>query len=230
LTTNKAPSAAQQIKAGEIKPRILPLPRAEWSDPAREVFSFWGEPNSWEEGSKTNIMMVMANHPELGKVYNIWGKHLLMSNTLPTRQLELIVLRVAWRVRSEYEWHNHVGYALKAGLTLDEIAAIREAPSAGPWNAQDGAVLRAVDELIDAGRISDHTWATLGTYFDRRQMMDLVFSIGSYVMTSWALSSFGVQLESPDPIGFDLKTASGKTPGASYKPGETENWTSTRGY
>jgi 4-carboxymuconolactone decarboxylase len=225
LTKKKAPPAQRKIK-----PRIHPLPRAEWTDPAREVFAFWGEPNAWEEGSKTNIMMVMANHPELGKVYNAWGKHLLMSNTIPARQLELIILRVAWKVKSEYEWHNHVGYALKAGLTIEEIAAIREEPAAGSWSEQDGTVLRAVDELIKRGRVGDRTWATLVKYFDRRQMMDLVFSIGHYVMTSWALSSFGVGLESPDPIGFDLKTASGKTPGAAYKPGETDDWTSTRGY
>jgi 4-carboxymuconolactone decarboxylase len=214
----------------KITPRILPLPREEWTDPAREVFSFWGEPNSWEEGSKTNVMMVMANHPDLGKAYNIWGKHLLMSNTLPLRQLELIILRVAWRVKSAYEWHNHVGYGLNAGLTLEEIASLREAPEAGSWNEHDLAVLHAVDELIDAGNISEATWATLSSYFNRQQMMDLVFSIGHYVMTSWALTAFGVGLESPDPVGFDLRTASGKIPGKVYKPGETEDWVSTRGY
>ena len=214
----------------EMKPRIPNLPREEWTDPAREVFSFWGEPNSWEEGSKTNIMMVMANHPQLGKVYNLWGKHFLMSNTLATRQLELLILRVAWRVKSDYEWHNHVGYGINAGLTLKEIAAVREPPEAGNWSEQDEAVLRAVDELIDKGDISDPTWATLSTYYDRKQLMDLVFSIGHYVMTSWALTAFRVGLESPDPIDFDLKTRSGKTPGATYKPGETEDWTSTRGY
>lgn len=215
----------------DIKPRITHLPRAEWTDDAREVFAFWGEPNAWEEGSKTNVMMVMANHPDLGKAYNIWGKHLLMSNTLATRYLELIILRVAWRVKSAYEWHNHVGYGLNAGLTLDEIAAIRDYPEDGGWNEQDAIVLRSVDELIDDGTLSDATWETLGKYFDKRQKMDLVFSIGHYVMTSWALSAFGVDIEGgADRIGFDLKTASGKTPGKTYKPGETEDWTSTRGY
>jgi 4-carboxymuconolactone decarboxylase len=214
----------------EIRPRILPLPREEWTDPAREVFSFWGEPNSWEEGSKTNIMMVMANHPDLGKVYNLWGKHFLMSNTLGTRALELIVMRVAWRVQSAYEWHNHVGYAMTAGLSLDDIEAIKKAPADGPWNDQDRAILVAVDDLIDRNVVSDETWAILSSFYDRRQMMDLVFTVGHYVMTSWALSSFGVGIEHPDPIGFDLRHKSGQIPGASYKPGETEDWTDTRGY
>ncbi len=37
--------------------RIPKLPRAEWTNASREVCAFWGEPNAWEEGSKTNIIM-----------------------------------------------------------------------------------------------------------------------------------------------------------------------------
>ncbi|MEO6248258.1 MAG: carboxymuconolactone decarboxylase family protein [Sphingomicrobium sp.] len=214
-----------------IKPRILPLPRAEWTDDAREVFAFWGEPNAWEEGSKTNIISVMGNHPDLGKAYNVWGKHLLMSNTLPTRLLEMLILRVAWRVKSAYEWHNHVGYGCNAGLTLDDIAAIRNFPEGGDWSERDRVILHSVDEMIDNGTLSDATWETLGQFFDKRQKMDLIFSVGHYVMTSWALTTMGVEIEGgADPIGFDLKTASGKTPGKTYKPGETAEWIETRGY
>jgi 4-carboxymuconolactone decarboxylase len=214
-----------------IKPRILPLPRDQWTDDAREVFAFWGEPNAWEEGSKTNIISVMGNHPDLGKAYNVWGKHLLMSNTLSTRFLELLILRVAWLVKSAYEWHNHVGYGLNAGLTLEEIAAVRDFPEGGNWNEQEAVILQSVGELIEEGTLSDATWETLGTFLDTPQKMDLIFSIGHYVMTSWALSTMGVEIEGgADQVGFDLKTASGRIPGKTYKPGETENWTDTRGY
>lgn len=215
----------------DIKRRIQPLPKEEWTDPAREVFAFWGEPNAWEEGSKTSIMMVMANHPDLGQVYNIWGKHLLMTNQVPFREREMIILRVAWNLQSQYEWHNHVGYGINSGLSLDEIAAIGVGPDAANWGELDQAVLHSVDELMNGGRIGDATWAMLSEYYDRRQLMDLVFTIGHYVMTSWAIASFDVPIEDgADVIGFDLKTASGRTPGATYKPGETEDWTSTRGY
>jgi 4-carboxymuconolactone decarboxylase len=214
----------------DIKPRILPLPRAEWTDDAREVFAMWGEPNAWEEGSKTNVIMVLANHPAMAHDFSVWSKHLLMSNTLSTRFQELVILRVAWRVKSAYEWHNHVGYGLNAGLTLEEIAGVRDFP-AGNWNEQDAIVLASVDELIDNGNLSDATWDTLGKYFDKRQKMDLVLSIGHYVMTSWALAVFGVEIEGgADQIGFDMKTKSGRIPGKTYKPGETEDWIETRGY
>ena len=206
--------------------RIPNLPREEWTDAAREVFAFWGEPNAWEEGSRTNIMMVLAQHPAMAMPYSHWSKHLLMTNTLPVRALELLILRIAWRVKSQYEWHNHVGYGLNAGLTLEDIAAIRDYPAdAGRWAEADRQVLQAVDDLMDDHRVSDATWEGLTHHFDTRQRMDLVMSIGHYVMTSWAISSFDVPVEGDvDLIGFDLRTASGKIPGKAYKPGETEDW------
>ena len=215
----------------QITPRIPYPPKSEWTDETREVFAFWGEPNSWEEGSKTNVITMMGNHPPLGKVFNIWGKHFLMANTLNTRQLEIIILRVAWRVKSAYEWHNHVGYAMNAGIMLEEIAAIRDFPAGGEWTEEEAAMMRACDDLIDDNVISDATWAILTKTLDKRQMMDLTFTIGHYVMTSWALASIGVPIEGgADAIGFDLKTASGRIPGKTYKPGEHEDWVDTRGY
>ncbi len=215
----------------DLPERIPALPREEWTDAAREVFAFWGEPNSWEEGSKTNIIMAMANNPPLATAFNQWGKHLLVDNSIATRQQELVILRVAYRVKSAYEWHNHVGYAIKGGITLDEIAAVRDGASAGNWDDLDRACLALVDELIDTGGVTDALWAQLSGYYSRAQMMDLVFTIGHYVMTSWAITAFGVPIEGgADAIGFDLNTKSGAIPGATFKPREVEDWTSTRGY
>jgi len=212
--------------------RIPKLPREEWTDAAREVFSFWGEPNAWEEGSKTNIMMVMANNPDLGKAYNVFGKHILVTNTVPLRERELVVMRVAWLVQSEYEWHNHVGYCLNLGMSLEEIAAIKDgADSAFPFSDFDRAVMRGCDELVRNNDLSDATWDALSQGFDRKQMMDYVAMIGSYVQTSWMITAFRMPLEDhADKIGWDLKTASGKTPTRTYKPGETDDWADQRGY
>ena len=187
------------------------------------MFAYWGEPDAWENGSRTNMSMVMANHPALAMAYNVFGKHLLLASSLPVRPRELIVLRTSWLIRCDYEWHYHVGYGVSAGLTLEEIAAIGEGPDSPVWDGkdEDRAILRAVDELNGDGRIGDRTWAALSRFLDRHQLMDLVFTIGNYVMLSWAVSSFGIPLEDGvDQIGFDLKTRSGAPPAGSLRPGE----------
>ncbi|MEY2944092.1 MAG: hypothetical protein RLY97_2106 [Pseudomonadota bacterium] len=211
--------------------RVPSLPREEWTDPAREVMAFWGEPNAWEEGSKTNIMNMMANHPDLGMAYSLFGKHIMITNTTPLRARELITMRVAWLVKSEYEWHNHVGYCLNLGMSLDEIAAIKTGADAPNWNVEDAVVLRAVDELVLGNDLCDATWDALGGFFDKRQKMDLVLMVGHYVMTSWLITAVRMPLDAHcDPIGWDLKTKSGRVPKRTQKPGETEDWADNRGY
>lgn len=205
------------------KQRIPNLPREKWTDAAREVFAFWGEPGAWENGSATNTMMVMANHPKLATAFNAFGRQVLLESTLPMRPRELATLRAAWHVKSEYEWHYHVGYAIAAGVTLTEIGAVRDGPDSSVWDGKDldRTVLRAVDELIKDAHISDETWDALAIVWDYRQLMDFVFMVGNYVMYSWAISAFGIPLESTvDQIGFDLKTASGAAPDAQPRPGE----------
>jgi alkylhydroperoxidase family enzyme len=211
--------------AGELKRRIVNLPREEWTDAAREVFAFWGEPGAWENGSKTNMSMVLANHPPLANAYHVFGKHLLLASTIEVRPRELIVLRTAWLQKCEYEWHYHVGYALTAGLTMEEIAAIRDGWQSPVWDGkdEDRAVLRAVDELIDTSRMSDETYDALGAHFGKEQMMDLVFTIGNYVMLGWAVATFGIPVEEGvDPIGFDLQRRSGREPDSSHRPFERD--------
>lgn len=211
--------------------RIPKLPREEWTDEAREVFAFWGEPNAREEGSRTNIVMMMAQHVDLANASNVWGKHMLVTNTFPLRQREITILRIAVHTNSLYEWHNHVGYAINLGMTLDEIRQIKDNPDKGDWNEEDRTVLKAVDELLATHDLCDETWDTLAKYYDRKQLMDFVFTIGHYMTTAWTINAFRMPIEEhADVIDWDLNTKSGKTPGATFKPGETEDWAEKRGY
>jgi len=205
----------------ETTPRILPLQKKDAPPEAYPVFDFWGEQEAWEKGTATHISMTLAHHPQAALAYYNFGKHVMVNSTLPLRPRELVTLRSAWLLKGDYEWHYHVGYALNLGMSLDEIAAVGTGPDAGNWNEEDRAVLRATDEFINGARIADATWETLGKFFSRHQIIDLLFTIGNYVMLTGVLNSCGVQLEArADKIGYDLKTASGTTPAPTLKPGE----------
>ena len=114
---------------------------------------------------------------------------------------EITPVRVAWLRRSEYEYAQHVVMARAAGMTEGEVAAIPEGPDAAVWGPEDAVVLRAVDQLCDARYIADDVWAELCERFDRRQVMDLLFTVGAYDMLATALANFGVELD-PGAEGF----------------------------
>ena len=115
-----------------------------------------------------------------------------------------MILRVAWRTHSGYEWTQHVRSGRETGLTEAQIDAIGQGAAAEVWTPLERALLRAVDEMIDGFAVGEETWATLAASFDGAQMLELLFVIGGYVCLAYVLNSVGLQPDLP----------TGRTPGA----------------
>jgi alkylhydroperoxidase family enzyme len=172
------------------RPRIEPLEDAQADAETREQLAKLGGMGG---GRVLNIFRTLAHHPELMRRWLVFGNHVLGKSTLPERERELAILRVGFRCRSEYEWGQHVLIAKRCGISDDEISRVAAGPSAPGWSERDAALLRAADELHDDQMIGDATWAALSKHFGRKQLMDLVFTIGQYHLVAMALNTFGVQ-------------------------------------
>ena len=118
---------------------------------------------------------------------------------LSARDRELVILRVAWRTRSGYEWAQHSRMGADAGLTAAQIDAMAEGPAAAVWTPLDRALLTAVDEIIDEHAVGDGTWDALAAEFDGAQMFELLFLIGGYLCLAGVLNSIGLRGELPPP-------------------------------
>ncbi len=172
------------------EPRIAPLAEADWTDEIREIL----EPAK-QQGRLLNIFTTLANHPKLFRRWMTFGGQLLFKSNLPPREREMLILRISWLTRGEYEWSHHVQLAEQAGLRDEEIARIKEGPMAQGWNIFDAVLIRAVDELHRNNFISDQTWAILSTRYDKTQLIDLLFTVGHYHLLAGVLNSLGVQLD-----------------------------------
>jgi alkylhydroperoxidase family enzyme len=142
-----------------------------------------------------NALGTLAQHPELTTAFNTFNGHVLFGSTLTMRQRELLVLRVATLRRAAYEWAQHVVLAGDAGISADEVDRVIEGPDAAGWSPFEGALLRAVDELLADALVGDATWATLAEQLDTEQLMDVVFTVGAYELVAMAFKSFGVELD-----------------------------------
>lgn len=171
---------------------LAPLPADQWDDEVvGSLRGFLPRDRQNPEGAG-NAMSTMVRHPALTKAFMPLNLHLLFSSTLPPRLRELAILRVAHRRRSAYEWDHHTSMALLLGVTADEIEAVRRGEAADDF---ERLLLSAVDELDDDNGLSEQTWAALGERLDERQLMDLVFTVGTYNMLAMAFNTFGVQLD-----------------------------------
>ncbi len=148
-----------------------------------------------QDGHVLGIYRTLANHPKLMKRWMVFGAHVLNKSTLPARDREILILRVGWLCRAEYEWSMHVAIGRMAGLTAEEIERVAAGPDAAGWDPFEATLVRAADELLADAFIGESTWQLLRERYDTQQLMDVIFAVGQYNLVSMALNTFGVQLE-----------------------------------
>jgi 4-carboxymuconolactone decarboxylase len=186
-------------------PRLAPVPRERWDDDVRAALRAGFGAEAAERFFSTgpdalrvpNALTTMVHHPALAGPWLAYNGVLLQTPTLDPRLRELMILRVAWRTRSNYEWVQHVRLAQRYTVTLDEIDAIAEGAAAGGWTPLEANLLAATDQLVDGYRIDDETWARLAEQLDERQLVELVFVVGTYTCLAMVFNSLGLELD-PD--------------------------------
>jgi alkylhydroperoxidase family enzyme len=145
--------------------------------------------------SGANLLGTLMRHPALAKAFLTFNGHVLSGSTLSYRQRELLILRVAFLRHCGYEWAQHVLRGKEAGLQDEDIARLNEGPEAPGWTPVDRSLVRAADELVADGAVSGDTWRALAGEFDEQQLMDIVFTVGTYELVAMALRSFEVRPE-----------------------------------
>ena len=171
-----------------MAPRILPAgsPGPEAAETLAKLPSLDGRP--------LNIFATLAHHPLLLRRFTALGGVFLALNQLPAREREIVILRVAWRTGSVYEFGQHTRIGLASGLGEEEVVRVAREGDDG-WDPADAALIAAVDELQAADRVGDDTWAELSGRYTEAELLELLALIGFYRMTAGILNSAGVEPE-----------------------------------
>ncbi|WP_020417806.1 carboxymuconolactone decarboxylase family protein [Amycolatopsis sp. ATCC 39116] len=104
--------------------------------------------------------------------------------TLPGDLRELAVLRVAELNGAEYEWAAHEPVAKEEGMTVEQIAALREGGDRSVLDGRQRAVLDYTDAMTRRIRVPDELFAALREHFDDREIVELTVTIGAYNLVS----------------------------------------------
>jgi len=192
-------------------PRLPPLPKERWGEDVRAAFRA-AYPRDVAErflsaapdaARVPNVLATLMHHPALSGPFLAYNRVLLEKPALGHRLRELMVLRVAWRTRSAYEWVQHTRLADRYSITPEDIDAITRGTRAETWTPLEVDLLAATDQLLERHAIDGETWARLAKDLDERQLMEVVFTVGTYTCLAMAFNSFGLEV---DPELYSVKT------------------------
>ena len=187
----KLPPPAATPKSPRLKtPRIKPLTLEAMTAEQRQLVA-----PQMRDGKVPNLYATLVVHTRFYEPRLRFGSYIQRESRLPPQSRELLILRTAWLMKSEYEWAHHAIFARDAGLSEAQIARVAQGPQAGEWSDDHRALLLAADELRREAFISDATWKNLSQYYDTEKMLEIIYTVGGYAMTAMAINSLGIQVE-----------------------------------
>jgi len=141
-----------------------------------------------------NALRLLANHPQLLLRFSGLAAMFASQTSLPPLDLELVILRTAYRSRCEYEFAQHRDRAAEAGLTEEQLQALcRDDP--GEWPEREAALIALADEIVRDAVVSDATWDRLRPTYDDQQLIELLFLPGFYRMVAGMFNTAGVAVD-----------------------------------
>jgi 4-carboxymuconolactone decarboxylase len=180
-------SASEEPSA---QPRLEPV-----EDPTPEQAELLAPYRTFSGGEPFNIFRTLANHPKLFKRSMVLATGLLMKGNLSPRVREIVILRVAWRTGSVYEWGQHVRIGLDSGLDRHEIDALASQVTDSTWSEEDRLAITVTDELMATVDLTDTTWAAAVAQWGEQDLMELIFLAGNYRMLAGFLNAARVELD-----------------------------------
>ena len=163
------------------------VPLAEF-EPAlkKRLEELWGTP--------PNLYRALGNHPKLIAAWTEFSKMLRYDTRTPRALRELVILRGAQLMGSEYEWAQHLAMARKSGVREAQIAELARWRTSAQFDAREKAAL-ALSEAVTQGQVSDAVYAEAARHFDHHDYVELTAVAAFYAMVGRMLDAMAVPLE-----------------------------------
>jgi 4-carboxymuconolactone decarboxylase len=146
-------------------------------------------------GRLTPLDGMLLHSPPFADGWNSLLGAIRGDSTLPPDIRELAVLRVAELNGAEYEWTAHEPVARQAGMTSEQLAAVRAGDGAGVLDERQRAVIAYTDAMTRDIEVPDELFERVRTHFNERQLVELTVTVGTYNLVSRFLVALEVGAE-----------------------------------
>ena len=119
--------------------------------------------------------------------------------TLSGRLRELAILRIAVVNGADYEFANHVPFALAEGLSAEQVEGVRQWECSSLYTEHDRAVLAYADAMTREIHVSDAVFEPVQRLFNAREVTELTATIAAYNLVSRFLEALQIDHEPATP-------------------------------
>ena len=170
-------------------PQVAP---EQFTEETRAFFAQWTG-GIFKDADQNPVLRTFAHHPRLAALFSALNVHLLSTNTLPVKLRQIAIMRAAWLTRAVYMWSSHLQTSVNCGLSPDMYAPIQNGPDDPYFTPLERVVMLATGELFADHKISDANWRALMAEWNNQQMLDFLFTVGTYAMVAGVMRSTGAQ-------------------------------------
>ncbi len=152
-----------------------------------------------------NLYRALAHAPELLKAWIDFTWALRKHCNTPRQLRELVILRTAQRMLSQYEWHQHRRMAAEAGIDEYQVAELAMWHTSPAFSEAERAALALTDAIVD-GDVTDEHNNALSQHFDPQARVELTLTAAFYCAVPRLLDALRVPIEtSPTSTDSDRK-------------------------
>jgi len=145
-------------------------------------------------GSPPNLYRALGNHPALAAAWTEFARAIRYESRNPRELRELMILRGAQLMRSEYEWAQHLKMARKAGVREAQIAALAGWRESAEFTPREKAAL-LLAEAVTQANVTDEVYAEVSKHFGHQDFVELALTAAFYAMVGRMLDAMRIQLE-----------------------------------
>ncbi len=145
----------------------------------------------------SHIFRTFVNAPAGLRRYRAMTKFIREESHVPPRLREMALIQIGYVTSCVYEYTHHIKTGLASGVSADDLRAIADETDGIETSLEPlaKAVLRATREITLGFDVSADVFATLQRELGDEQLMELLFSVVTYVGTVKLLLTLRVELE-----------------------------------
>jgi len=145
-----------------------------------------------ERGHINLLYQVLLNSAPLAQGWEKLLTAIRNHNSMPADLREMVMVRVAVLNRAPFEIDAHIPLAMKAGVSVEKLEALRADDIGAVFTPRERAVLALTDAMTRNVQVPDAIFEPLRAHFDTRAVLELVATVAAYNMVSRLLEALQI--------------------------------------